>query len=230
MKDDKGRVVIPNFYKGINLDKATKKVLEEVPSEDSSIKYRTQIAITDKVGNTYQESIQYPSLNIRGMRSGWVGKEARTIIPSTATAEMDIRLVVESDPVFLIESVKNHIKKLGYNILNNEPSKQERLNFEKIITIKSKIAYPAFRTDTNAPEGKWLTKILTNYFGEKPVIIRTSGGSVPISPFVSELGVPAIGVPTVNLDNNQHSPNENIRIGNYFNGIETYLAILTTRF
>ena len=52
MKDDKGRVVIPNFYKGINLDKATKKVLEEVPSEDSSIKYRTQIAVTDKVGNT----------------------------------------------------------------------------------------------------------------------------------------------------------------------------------
>ena len=230
MKDDKGRVVIPNFYKGINLDKSTKKVLEEVPSEDSSIKYRTQIAVTDKVGNTYQESIQYPSLNIRGMRSGWVGKEARTIIPSTATAEMDIRLVVESDPVFLIESVKNHIKKLGYKILNNEPSKQERLNFEKIITIKSKIAYPAFRTDTNAPEGKWLTKILTNYFGEKPVIIRTSGGSVPISPFVSELGVPAIGVPTVNLDNNQHSPNENIRIGNYLNGIETYLAILTTKF
>ena len=230
MKDDDGRVVIPNFYKGIKLDEATKKVLEGVPSEDLSIKLRTQIAMTDKVGNTYQESIQYPSLNIRGMQSGWVGKEARTIIPSTATAEMDIRLVLESDPVFLIEGVKKHIEKLGYKVLSNEPSKEQRFNFKKIISIKSKIAYPAFRTNTDAPEGKWLTKIMTDYFGEKPVIIRTSGGSVPISPFVSELGVPAIGVPTVNLDNNQHSPNENIRIGNYLNGIETFLAILTTKF
>jgi len=37
-------------------------------------------------------------------------------------------------------------------------------------------------------------------------------------------------VPTVNLDNNQHSPNENLRVGNYLNGIESFLAILTTAF
>jgi acetylornithine deacetylase/succinyl-diaminopimelate desuccinylase-like protein len=71
---------------------------------------------------------------------------------------------------------------------------------------------------------------MTQYYNEKPVVIRTSGGSVPISPFVNQLGVPAIGVPTVNLDNNQHSPNENLRIGNYFMGIETFLTILTTPF
>ena len=71
---------------------------------------------------------------------------------------------------------------------------------------------------------------LIKTFGVKPVLKRTSGGSVPISPFVSELGVPAIGVPTVNLDNNQHSPNENLRVGNYLMGIETFLTILTTAF
>jgi len=104
------------------------------------------------------------------------------------------------------------------------------MNYDKIIQMNSKVSYPAFRTDTEAKEGQWLTKIVTDYYKSKPVIIRTSGGSVPISPFVSELGVPAIGVPTVNLDNNQHSPNENLRLGNYFMGIETFLAILTTAF
>ncbi len=59
---------------------------------------------------------------------------------------------------------------------------------------------------------------------------RTSGGSVPISPFVNTLGIPAVTVPTVNQDNNQHSPNENIRIDNYITGIETYLGILTDEF
>jgi len=230
MKDDQGRVLIPDFYKGIKIDQATKKVLEAVPSEDASIMARTQIATTDQVGTNYQESIQYPSLNIRGMRSGWVGKEARTIVPATATAEMDIRLVVESDPEALLAGVKTHIESLGFALLDHVPSKEERLSNSKLVTLTSKIAYPAFRTDTQAKEGKWLTKILKEYYGTSPVIIRTSGGSVPISPFVSELGVPAIGVPTVNLDNNQHSPNENLRIGNYLMGIETYLAILTTKF
>ena len=54
-----------------------------------------------------------------------------------------------------------------------------------------------------------------------------SGGSIPISPFVTTLGVPAVTVPAVNSDNNQHSPNENLRVGNYVDGIKTYLAILT---
>jgi acetylornithine deacetylase/succinyl-diaminopimelate desuccinylase-like protein len=101
---------------------------------------------------------------------------------------------------------------------------------DRIIQMTSNVAYPAFRTATQSKEGKWLSNILAEYYNEKPIIIRTSGGSVPISPFVSELGVPAIGVPTVNLDNNQHSPNENLRIGNYLTGIESFLAILTSKF
>jgi acetylornithine deacetylase/succinyl-diaminopimelate desuccinylase-like protein len=63
-------------------------------------------------------------------------------------------------------------------------------------------------------------------FGKDPIQIRTMGGSIPISPFVITLGLPAVGVPTVNPDNNQHSPNENIRLGNYIDGIKTITAIL----
>ena len=69
-----------------------------------------------------------------------------------------------------------------------------------------------------------------NLFNEEPVKKRTSGGSVPISPFVNTLGIPAVTVPTVNQDNNQHSPNENIKIENYITGIQTYLGILTDNF
>ena len=143
---------------------------------------------------------------------------------------MDIRLVLESKPEALIAGVEKHIQNLGFTVLDHVPSEKERMQYDKIIQMNAKVSYPAFRTDTQAKEGQWLTKILTDYYQSKPVIIRTSGGSVPISPFVSELGVPAIGVPTVNLDNNQHSPNENLRVGNYLMGIETFLTILTTAF
>ena len=54
------------------------------------------------------------------------------------------------------------------------------------------------------------------------------GGTVPIIPAITELDIPAIIVPMVNMDNNQHNPNENIRIGNIRQGIKICLSILNT--
>lgn len=230
MKDAEGRVVIPGFYDGITIDDTTSAILNNIPDEAAAIKYRTQIGSIDYVGRTYQEALQYPSLNIRGLQSGWVGKQTRTIIPATATAEIDIRLVVESDPKKLISAIKTHIEDRGYTVLDKEPTADQRRTLDKIVKMNAKISYPAFRTAVTSKEGNWLSAILQTYYGTSPVKIRTSGGSVPISPFVNQLGVPAIGLPTVNIDNNQHSPNENLRLGNYFRGIETFMAVLTTTF
>lgn len=54
--------------------------------------------------------------------------------------------------------------------------------------------------------------------GSDPLLVRTFGGSIHISPFVSTLGVPAVVVPTVNPDNNQHSSDENLRLGEFLDG------------
>jgi acetylornithine deacetylase/succinyl-diaminopimelate desuccinylase-like protein len=226
MKNEDGRVIIPNFYEGITLSEDIKKILKNVPEAESSIKNRTKINSTDKVGGNYQESLQYPSLNIRGLQSGWIGDQVRTIIPSNAIAEIDVRLVLESNPEKLMKSIKNHIESFGYTILESNPTDEERLKYEKIVQMNYKISYPAFRTPVNSAEGKWLKDLLQKYYKTSPILIRTSGGSVPISPFVNQLGIPSIGLPTVNLDNNQHSPNENIRLGNYFQGIESFVTIL----
>jgi len=226
MKNEDGKVVIPGFYEGITLNEDIKKILNNVPAAENAIKNRTKIKSTDKVGSNYQESLQYPSLNIRGLQSGWVGDQARTIIPSNATAEIDLRLVLESNPEKLMKSIKNHIKSLDYAVLESNPTDEERLKYEKIVQMNYKISYPAFRTPINSKEGKWLKELLQKYYNTSPVLIRTSGGSVPISPFVNQLGIPSIGIPTVNLDNNQHSPNENLRLGNYFQGIESFVSIL----
>ena len=91
-------------------------------------------------------------------------------------------------------------------------------------------AYEAFRTPLNSPLGIWLTGALERAFGAKPVRIRMSGGSIPMAPFIRTLNTPAVMIPTVNSDNNQHSPNENLRIGNYQEGILTFLAVLTEPF
>ena len=92
MKDENGRVTIPTFYEGITISEDVKAVLKSVPDDEKVINYKMGIANSDSVATTYQESLQYPSLNVRGMLSGWVGEEVRTIVPASATAEIDVRL------------------------------------------------------------------------------------------------------------------------------------------
>ena len=163
------------------------------------------------------------------MSSGWINEEVRTIIPSWARAEIDVRLVKESNPKTLLSLIKKHIESLGYLVLDREPNKNERLKNKKIATFTSKISYQSFRTSLKSKYSVWLRDAIKRGFGEDPILIRMSGGSIPISPFVNTLNIPAITVPTVNRDNNQHSPNENIRLGNYRDGIKTILSILSQK-
>ncbi|PWH11167.1 acetylornithine deacetylase [Bacteroidetes bacterium SCGC AAA795-G10] len=227
MKDDEGVVVIPGFYDGISIDSKTKKILDNFPHDQEQFMRTLQIGELDKVGDTYQESIQFPSLNIRGMQSGWIDEKVRTIIPAWARAEIDIRLVLESDPKRLISLVKKHVENQGYYVVDREPTAKERTDHPKVATFTHKISYQSFRTDLDTKVGKWLRKSIKKGFDIDPIRIRMSGGSIPISPFVNTLDIPAVTVPTVNRDNNQHSPNENIRLGDYRNGIKTILSILT---
>ena len=229
MKDEQGRVLIPGWYEGIALSAKELEVLKAVPDEEEKLRRRLGIASIDSVGAFYQEALQYPSLNIHGMASGWVGKEARTIVPATATAELDIRLVPESDPERLIALLKEHIQKQGYHIIQGEPTVEERAAYPRIISMESQIAYEAFRTPMDSETGQWLNRALSRAYGKEPVKMRIMGGSLPIAPFVTILDIPAVIVPLVNSDNNQHSPNENIRLGNYIDSVRTILALLSEK-
>ncbi|MEQ9425307.1 MAG: M20/M25/M40 family metallo-hydrolase [Cyclobacteriaceae bacterium] len=229
MKDDDGRVTIPGFYDNITISAETEAILKAVPDDENQIRDRLQLGSVDKVGSYYQEAIQYPSLNVRGMQSGWINEKVRTIIPGWARAEIDVRLVKESDPERLISLIRDHVEAQGYFVTDTEPTKEERMNNEKIASFTYEISYQSFRTDFDSDVGVWLRKALNKAFNEDPIMIRMSGGSIPISPFVTTLNIPAVTVPTVNRDNNQHSPNENIRLGNYREGIKTMIAILTEK-
>ena len=230
MKDDEGRVIIDGYYDGITLDQNTKELLAAVPDDIETIHGLLQINKPEKVGNNYQESLQYPSLNARGISSAWVGAQARTIVPDNATVAIDIRLVPESDPDHLIKAVKAHIKGQGYHIIDHEPTKKERMKYPKLLYFYHSGATLPFRTDMNTPTGKWLEKVVKETMKEEPVKIRIMGGTVPIAAFINELNLPAVIVPMVNPDNNQHSPNENLRIGNLQYSIQMFEGILKTKF
>ena len=135
MKDDEGRVTIPGFYDGITIDEGTHKVLKAVPHDEEQLLDILQLGSVDKVGSYYQEAIQYPSLNIRGMQSGWIDEKVRTIIPAWAKAEIDVRLVLESDPERLMALIKKHVEDQGYYVTDREPTKEERMAHEKVASF-----------------------------------------------------------------------------------------------
>ena len=123
------------------------------------------------------------------MSSAWVGSKVRTIIPDAAVANLDIRTVKESDPQRLVDLVIEHIKSQGYHICAQDPTEEERENFGKLISLNYEISYGAFRTDFDEDVSIWLDRALTRMFGQSPIKIRTSGGSIPIAPFVQTLGI-----------------------------------------
>jgi acetylornithine deacetylase/succinyl-diaminopimelate desuccinylase-like protein len=224
MKDEDGRVLIPGFYDGVELSDEVREILAD---DEVAIRAAMGISRSEGIGDNLQESVQYPSLNIRGLSSGWVGEESRTIVPATAVAEIDIRLVKESDPDYLVGLVRQHIAGLGYYVIDREPTEDERQRRRGIVTMTSNFSYSAYRSGFDEAAGVLARKGLRHLYGEEPILIRTSGGSIPISPFVETLGIPAASVPTVNIDNNQHSPNENIRLGNFIEGIAMLVAVLS---
>ena len=122
MKDPEGKVLVKGFYDGVALSEATKTIINAVPENKEELLKDLGIAAAEKIGASYQEALQYPSLNVRGLNAGWVGNEVRTIIPSKAIAEIDMRLVTETPAKRQIQLVRNHIEALGYHILDHPPT------------------------------------------------------------------------------------------------------------
>jgi len=228
MKDEKGNVIIKGFYENIvPLSDREKEALYAIPPYDDMLKKQLGFSSTEGAGKNLMELIQFPSLNIRGLQSGWVGRQARTIIPSTATASIDIRLVKGNDPQDMINKVKRHIKEKGYFIVSEEPSNDIRMKYPMIVKIRDREGgYRASRTSMDLPISKRVIQAISNHSNRDPILLPTLGGSVPIYIFADILNVPIIGIPIVNHDNNQHQPDENLRIGHLWTGIETMSAVI----
>lgn len=226
-KDENGVVQIPGFYNGVQLTERDKILLASIPENTDSLKIKLGISEPEQVANTYQEALQFPSLNIRGLKAGWTGKEVRTIIPEEAIIEIDMRLVPETPAERQINLLRKHILDQGFHLVDSIPTDKERATFKKLASITYRIGSKPFRTDMDTPIGSFLNRALNKVFGGQLVNMRTTGGSQPMAPFIQTLDIPAVSIRIPNPDNNIHGPDENLRLGNYREGILSCLAILT---
>ena len=228
MKDERGRVLVAGFNDGIApLSADEQKMAADVPDDSAAMLRAFGVAAPEAAYPKLQDALQYPTLNVRGMTSAHVGTGARTIIPDSATASIDIRLVKETPAAAMVEKLRAHVASQGYHVVDAPPDDAMRARHAKIVRFQTfGDGTNAFRTSPGNPLARALATAMRKALGVEPVHLRTLGGTVPIAPFIEALGFPAVLVPTVNFDNNQHEENENLRLENLYEGVVIVAAIL----
>jgi acetylornithine deacetylase/succinyl-diaminopimelate desuccinylase-like protein len=228
LKDDSGKVLINHYYDGIEPLSATeKRAIDEAPDFDEELKKELWLGSTEGAPKRLIELLQLPSLNIRGMASSRVGAQASNVIPSTATATIDMRLVKGMDHAKTVERFIEHFRKQGFFVVDSDPSAEVRMSHEKVAKIVSKgFGYNAVRTSMDLPISQEVIRAVESARGPS-VKVPTMGGSVPLEMIEHAVGTHTITVPIANHDDNQHTFNENMRIQNLWDGIELMAALLT---
>lgn len=205
MRDEKGHILIDGFYD--NIRKPTeyeKELIKNLPFDREQVAQQVGYPELDMDGETYYRKLTMePTFNIAGLHSGYGGQGSKTIIPAKATLKMDIRLIVDQDPMDVYEKFVDHVKKV-------DPS----------IEVTYLNSMRPSRTPADLPIVKTITDAVREAYELEPVLQPSLGGSLPDYVWTQILGIPSVVVPYANFDEANHSPNENMEVEKYFTGIK----------
>ncbi len=226
MEDANGHILVPHFYDGITpLTPLEQQAIAEAPNNEEKLRQEFALGHINGGGKPLLELLNEPTLNIDGFASARVGAKANNVVPSTATVDIDMRLVKGLDWKTQQQRVVDYIASQGYFITDAPPDKTTLLAHPRVAFVaRDSVGYNAVRTPMDLPIAQEVIAAVESARG--PVVkLPTMGGSVPLDMIVDILQTHTITVPIANYDNNQHSSNENIRVQNLWDGIETMTAL-----
>jgi acetylornithine deacetylase/succinyl-diaminopimelate desuccinylase-like protein len=225
LRDDEGQVTIPGFRDEVTPpSEAERAAIKAIPDVEPSLRSEFEIGDVEGGGAALNETLLQPAINIRGLKAGNVGDRATNTIPTEARASIDFRLVPAQTPASVRAHFEEHLASLGWTVVADVPDSATRVTHEKLVRLEWGAGYPAARTPLDAPFSSEVTRLITA-LGIEPVRTPTLGGSVPMYLFRQPRDTPAIILPIANHDDNQHAPNENLRLQNLWDGIETFAAL-----
>jgi acetylornithine deacetylase/succinyl-diaminopimelate desuccinylase-like protein len=205
---DNNKVEIPGFYDNITpLSNNDLNILKDYPFNIERMKssYGLKNFMFDDKERIIKELFTSPTCNIAGIISGYAGEGAKTVLPAEAKAKVDFRLVPDQDPEIIFDSMKDYLRKMGFDLEMNP------LGME----------YPVRTAPDTELAQKMISSAIKTY-GRKPIIMLNSPGTQPMDLFTRELGiknaVSAIGVGD-NISK-AHAPDESVSIENFRLAIE----------
>lgn len=208
--DDNGRITIEGFYDGVyEHSEQARREINSAPFSDQ--RFADSIgcsALTGEAGySTMERKGTRPTMDVCGIWGGYTGEGAKTVIPSTATAKISMRLVAGQDFNDITEKFTKHFKAIAPESVS-------------IKITPSHGGYP-YIAPTDTPTYEAAAAAMEQTFGKRPIPFY-SGGSIPIiSTFERVLGIKSL-LMGFGLDTDAiHSPNENFPLENLFRGIHT---------
>ena len=212
LRDDEGRVRVPGFYESVlPIGDADQDALDGIP--DPGAELRAVIgegasSIPD-LSAFYRKVLTQPNLNICGFQGGYSNDGMKTVLPGSARAKLDFRLVVEQDPDKLFDDVCSFLRAEGF----------DDIEVRKMAT---------FDPSKTPADNLYVQKVIqaVGGYGVEPIIYPNFGGSVPDSMFTKDLGIPSVWFPLANADSNAHAPDENIDVEIFHRGCEIAATLM----
>ena len=228
MRDADGNVTINGVDELVRpLGQTARKAIATAPPVDEQLKNDLALAWTEGQPTPLAQRITRPGANLLGFSVGQVGDKAKNAISPIARAVVGFRLVPDVTPEAIRAAVEEHIRSQGFHIVHEEPDEAVRREHAKVVWLEWEMGYPALRTDMDLPVSRTVARVVDEAVDGPIVLTPSLGGSLPLYIFSEILGAPPIVVvPIANHDNNQHAPNENLRIKNLWLGIEIYAALM----
>jgi len=225
LKDREGRVLVEGFYdEVVPLSESEREAIAAIPGVEEKIRQQFGVVRAEVDGRSLQELINLPTLNVRGVRSGFVGEEARNIVPNTALIDLDIRLVRGMDPDRTLACIARHIERQGWKVLDHEPLREELLAHGPVVRLRKRAGFPAVRTPLDSPMARGVVRAVKRAVAQPLVVMPTEGGSLPMYLF-EQMGLPFVGLPTSNFDCNQHTDDENLQLGFLFEAVQIFASL-----
>jgi len=211
--DDRGRITIPGFYDGVReLSAAEREAFNAAPF--SLEQYKEALEIGDVAGEegytTLERTGVRPSLDVNGIWGGYTGEGSKTVIPSTASAKISMRLVPGQEPERIAQLFEAHFRSLA----------------PRSVTVSVKYLHGGmpYVSPTDMPAYRAAEAAIVETFGRKPLPFY-SGGSIPIiSGFERILGIKSLLIGFGLSQDAIHSPNESYGLDQFYKGIETITA------
>lgn len=216
VKDEDEKVLIPGFYDDAQpISDADRALLEQLDSDEEATKHSYGIAHFNRglTGMSAKEAVFSPTANIAGISGGYEGQGVKTVIPATAMAKMDFRLVPNQDPQRIYEQLKRYLADEHFDDIDVEYLGGER----------------AAQTPADDAFVKLTAETAREVYGHAPRVSPLVGGSGPMYPFREYLGVPIVTVGVGYPESLVHAPNENITEQNFVLGTR-HMAHLVRRF
>jgi acetylornithine deacetylase/succinyl-diaminopimelate desuccinylase-like protein len=227
MRDTSGRITIPGFADDVRpLAASERRAVAAVPDTDDDLKRELALARTEGGEEKLVEAILRPALNLRGFSGGEVGSRTTNSIPTEATLSIDFRLVPDQTPAGVRKRFERYLEGQGYFLVAEAPDRAARLAHPRIARLRWGSGYPAYRTSMDLPVSRAVARVVEEAAGAPLIELPSLGGSIPMYLFAGESGTPVIGIPIVNHDNNQHAANENLRLQNFWDGIEVCASLI----